>query len=145
MLVWDYSKDTKTIGHQFVVICKSSDITERFQVAAAKFVSENFTSDEKEITVQVMSIDDALELLGRESVSVVGFDLHDDAKTLSNCKEKPDGAKNVLRCAGAIILGFEKEGIPSSLPVTEYVQIQSRTSINVVAAFSIVLHLIASK
>lgn len=148
MLVWDYSKDTKTIGHQFVVVCKSSDITERFQVAAAKFVSENFTSDEKEITVQVMSIDDALELLGRESVSVVGFDLHDDAMTLSNCKENTDGAKNVLRSAGAIILGFESDtGIPESfyIYITEYVQIQSRTSINVVAAFSIALHLIASK
>jgi len=94
----------------------------------------------------VVSIEEARELIVKEAGSssfpnVVGFDLHKDAKTLS---EHNSDANVLISSAGAIILGYESDGIPPRINqvVSQYVQIQSRTSINVVAAFSIVLHAI---
>jgi len=94
----------------------------------------------------VVSIEKARELILKEVSSssfpnVVGFDLHKDAKTLN---EHSSDAKGLLSSAGAVILGYESDGIPPRIDqvVSQYVQIQSRTSVNVVAAFSIVLHAI---
>ena len=96
-------------------------------------------------TPRVLSIADTREFLLRENdfQSIIGFDLHPNAKVLSN---KNTEVITSLKSSSAIILGYESDGIPTPIDnlVTEYVQIESRTSINVVAAFSIALHVCLS-
>jgi len=53
-----------------------------------------------------------------------------------------DDDQRFLDTANVIVWGFESDGIPSIIDkhITEYVQVQSRTSVNVIAAVSILLH-----
>jgi hypothetical protein len=104
---------------------------------------------------RVVSIEEARDLIVKDIINsscsssssfsnVIGFDLHENAITLS---ENNKDAKLILESAGAVILGYESDGIPPPINeiISQYVQIQSRTSVNVVAAFSIVLHTIMAQ
>ena len=74
--------------------------------------------------------------------SVVGIDLHHSALALEgDCARKPSPALLKIRGADALVFGYESAGIPDTLgeEISEWVQIPSRSSINVVAAMSIVL------
>jgi hypothetical protein len=144
MLVRDYG-GVEAIGRQLVVVCRSNAV-QRFHSEAKTFMSKNFGKQAEQAPEscfpRVLSIEEAKDFLVQDilpTAPVVGFDLHEDAMTLS---EDDDAAKTMLGCAGAVLLGYESDGIPDSFDavVTQYVQIESRTSINVVAAFSIVLH-----
>ena len=71
--------------------------------------------------------------------SIVGIDLHPSALTLEgNTSTSP--ALHKLKNADAIVFGYESTGIPDVLtkPLNDWVQIPSRSSINVVAAMSII-------
>jgi hypothetical protein len=149
MLVRDYG-GVDAIGRQLIVVCRSNNAVQRFHSEAKRFISKNFwkqqteqASIESSCFPRVLSMEQAKDFLVQDilpaGAPVVGFDLHEDAMTLS---EDDDAAKTMLGSAGAILLGYESDGIPESIDavVTKYVQIESRSSINVVAAFSIVLH-----
>mmetsp|Transcript_27065 Transcript_27065/g.65688 ORF Transcript_27065/g.65688 Transcript_27065/m.65688 type:complete len:504 (+) Transcript_27065:101-1612(+) len=159
MLVRDYSgilfqeceDDTLAAEQpQLVIICKSEDVARRFDLEAQKFIAKNFINQTQgkkagrvTWTPRVLSVAQAADFLTKEVAPspVVGFDLDDDAVTLS---ETNSDAKRLLATAGAVLLGYESDGIPKALDakLTHYIQIDSRTSINVVAAFSILCHLI---
>lgn len=158
MLVRDYSKDlfreceddALAEQPQLIIICKSDDGARRFDAEAQKFIAKNFVNhtqgnrtDRTIWTPRVLSVAQAVEFVAKEvdPSPVVGFDLDDDAITLS---ESNSDAKRLLTTAGAVLLGYESDGIPKQLEekLTHYIQIDSRTSINVVAAFSILCHLI---
>jgi len=73
--------------------------------------------------------------------SMVGIDLHPSALTLEgNYMTTTSPALRKLRNADAILFGYESTGIPDVLtnPLNAWVQIPSRSSINVVAAMSII-------
>jgi hypothetical protein len=73
--------------------------------------------------------------------SMVGIDLHPSALTLGgNYMTTTSPALRKLRNADAIVFGYESTGIPDVLtnPLNDWVQIPSRSSINVVAAMSII-------
>jgi hypothetical protein len=148
MLCRDYG-GVEFIGRQLVVVCKEPSAVKRFDREAQTFVSRNFIKNgasNDHYLPRVLSIEDTRELLRRKiapspSPNVIGFDLHEDAETL---REDSGEAKAILHSAGAIILGYESDGIPEKINeiISHHVQIQSRTSVNIVAAFSIVLHVI---
>ena len=78
--------------------------------------------------------------------TVVGIDLHPTALTLSGSNYTSkilSPAQEALMNAGAIVFGYESTGIPPNideqlLKLKSYVQIPSRSSINLVAAMSII-------
>jgi tRNA(Leu) C34 or U34 (ribose-2'-O)-methylase TrmL len=74
--------------------------------------------------------------------SIVGIDLHPSALTLegNNMTTTTSPALHKLKNADAIVFGYESTGIPDVLtkPLNDWVQIPSRSSINVVAAMSII-------
>ena len=79
--------------------------------------------------------------------SIAGIDLHPDALTLhgdyastATRNKASSPALRMIRDADAIVFGYESEGIPDSIAgeLNGWVQIPSRSSINVVAAMSIV-------
>ena len=71
--------------------------------------------------------------------SVIGIDLHSNALTLSGLVSRRSQAQLALERADAVIFGYESTGIPRDLNelLNGWVQIPSRSSINVVAAMSI--------
>ena len=77
--------------------------------------------------------------------SVVGIDLHPDALTLhGNYATNPNysPALQQMKDANAILFGYESSGIPQEIAnklLNSWIQIPSRSSINVVAAMSIIL------
>jgi len=168
MLLRDYGGLSSTlVQRNLVVVCKSKSVAQRFHSEAQTFISKKLFVEEKDergesllippnFLVRVVSIEEAREILVNDIVHssqpqqhsekiVIGFDLHEHAHTLgqSNNNNHHDNPTNViLGSAGAVILGYESDGIPDKLQqlISHYVQIQSRTSVNVVAAFSIALH-----
>jgi hypothetical protein len=74
--------------------------------------------------------------------SIVGIDLHPSALTLEGnyMLITTSPALHKLRNADTIVFGYESTGIPDVLtkPLNDWVQIPSRSSINVVAAMSII-------
>eukprot|EP00980_Cylindrotheca_fusiformis_P011380 scaffold2638_cov114-Cylindrotheca_fusiformis.AAC.8 len=165
---------------QLVVVCKSSNIQQRFQSEANTFCVKNHIKlgGGNNLTIRILTIQTAKDFLIQQQqqqydskVRVIGFDLHDNARTLlsnhhhygndgiemknlllgSSTVAEAEAAANggnptssTITTTSIIILGFESDGIPKTIDevITEYVQIESRTSINVVAAFSIVLHIV---
>ena len=76
--------------------------------------------------------------------SIIGIDLHPDAFTLNGdyITNRNSSAMVKLRHADAIVFGYESTGIPdtiSDILLNSWIQIPSRSSINVVAAITIVL------
>jgi hypothetical protein len=80
------------------------------------------------------------------SPSIVGIDLHPSALTLDGYYRDTtvpiSAALHMVRNADAIIFGYESTGIPKVLAdsLNGWVQIPSRSSINVVSAMSIILN-----
>ena len=74
--------------------------------------------------------------------SIIGIDLHQNALTLSGSDyaNKPSQAQVALENADAVIFGYESHGIPRNIDdiLNSWVQIPSRSSINLVAAMSII-------
>ena len=76
--------------------------------------------------------------------TVIGIDLHPTALTLSGSNYTStilSPAQKTLMNAGAIVFGYESTGIPPNIDerlLKSYVQIPSRSSINLVAAMSII-------
>jgi hypothetical protein len=76
--------------------------------------------------------------------TVIGIDLHPTALTLSGSNYTSkilSPAQEALMNAGAIVFGYESTGIPPNIDeqlLKSYVQIPSRSSINLVAAMSII-------
>ena len=78
----------------------------------------------------------------------MAVDLHPNALTLDadgvdvDTIQDPMMALNLLTSCDVLIWGFEKDGIPAKLDVlsNEYVQVRCRSSLNIVAAMSIVMH-----
>lgn len=75
-----------------------------------------------------------------ELQSMVGIDLHPSALILDGNYITTSPALRKLRNADAIVFGYESTGIPDVLttPLNDWVQIPSRSSINVIAAMSII-------
>jgi len=74
--------------------------------------------------------------------SIIGIDLHPDALTFKgDYRTHPSSALQQMRESLAIVFGYESTGIPEvvSRLLNSWVQIPSRSSINVVAAMSIIL------
>ena len=76
--------------------------------------------------------------------SIIGIDLHPDAFTLNGdyITNRNSSAMVKLRHADAIVFGYESTGIPdtiSDILLNSWIQIPNRSSINVVAAITIVL------
>ena len=156
MLARDYG-GISCIGQNLVIICHNDVVVETFDKAAKEFVSKNFLKREERRQKQqqqdgidfntsccyhpkVVSIENAKTIF--ESLSnIVGIDLHENAVTLDGINTNSE-AMTILGSAGAIIFGFESDGIPGQFnkSISQYVQVQSRTSINVVAAVAIFLH-----
>jgi len=82
----------------------------------------------------------AIKSLEANMLKIIAVDLHPEAYTLGG-----EGAVYNHNFA-AIMWGFESDGIPPLLTelATDWVQIESRTSVNVVVAVSILLHVIFS-
>ena len=95
---------------------------------------------------RIETIEDIVVLLRREcSGAIVAVDLHADALTLDEPSDDQGvdmSALSALQSAGAVILGFEKDGIPGAIDSMAdcYVQVRCRSSLNLVAAMSVVLH-----
>ena len=80
--------------------------------------------------------------------SIIGIDLHPKALTLNgDYRRQPSPALQLMRDADAIVFGYESTGIPEvvSKILNSWVQIPSRSSINVVAAMSIILDALMDK
>jgi len=74
--------------------------------------------------------------------SIIGIDLHPDALTFKgDYRTHPSSALQQMRESLAIVFGYESTGIPEVIRslLNSWVQIPSRSSINVVAAMSIIL------
>lgn len=72
--------------------------------------------------------------------SIIGIDLHEIALTLSGCDDTCQ-AQVALVNADVIVFGYESTGIPQNIDqiLNSWIQIPSRSSINLVAAMSIIL------
>lgn len=125
------------IESQLVIIVKSETDAILFRDSAKDFILKNFCST---IIPKVTTVEKAVTLLESICPPVVAVDLHPRARNLEN-------HPTVLDDAGAIIWGFESDGIPIEISklANEYVQMQSRTSVNVIAAVSIILHVAWTK
>ncbi|KAL7434852.1 hypothetical protein ACHAXM_004395 [Skeletonema potamos] len=82
------------------------------------------------------------EKTSSQKPSIIGIDLHPNALTLSGSSymTKPSQAQVALGNADAVIFGYESTGIPRNIDdiLNGWVQIPSRSSINLVAAMSII-------
>ncbi len=72
--------------------------------------------------------------------SIAGIDLHKNALTLSGSDDACQ-AQVALVNANVIVFGYESTGIPQNIDgiLNSWIQIPSRSSINLVAAMSIIL------
>eukprot|EP01063_Lacrimia_lanifica_P020903 TRINITY_DN28174_c0_g1_i1.p1 TRINITY_DN28174_c0_g1~~TRINITY_DN28174_c0_g1_i1.p1 ORF type:complete len:526 (+),score=40.86 TRINITY_DN28174_c0_g1_i1:111-1688(+) len=84
-----------------------------------------------------------------ESFDVAAIDLHDAALTLHDLPAvtrhtSRDAAGRCLSTAGVLMLGFERNGLPQVLQdaATKWVQLPTRSSLNVVATLSVILHVL---
>ena len=90
----------------------------------------------------VEKISSMIDTSPSDQLSIIGIDLHSDALTLKgDYRRHPSQALQLMKDADAIVFGYESTGIPEvvSRLLNSWVQIPSRSSINVVAAMSIIL------
>ena len=136
MLARDYKAQ-----HRLIVVVRDERIRTRLKAEMAKFIAGLDPLDNcGDGAPRVETIDVTVALLEKEcSGKIVAVDLHPDALTLD---ETNDDALLALRSAGAVIWGFEKDGIPDTIDNMAqcYVQVRCRSSLNLVAAMSVVLH-----
>lgn len=136
MLVRDYRAQ-----HRLVLVVRDERIRKRLFSEMTKFIAGLDSSDVCGHGMpRVETIEDTAALLRDEcGGNIVAVDLHADALTLDSSR---DDALSALRSAGAVIWGFEKDGIPDAIDNIAkcYVQVRCRSSLNLVAAMSVVLH-----
>ena len=136
MLARDYKAQ-----HKLVIVVRDERIQTRLTAEMTKFIAGlDPTDDRRDEIPRIETINGTVALLEKEcSGEIVAVDLHPDALTLD---EMNDGALSALRSAGAVIWGFEKDGIPDVIDSMAecYVQVRCRSSLNLVAAMSVVLH-----
>ncbi|GFH57096.1 hypothetical protein CTEN210_13572 [Chaetoceros tenuissimus] len=137
MLARDYD-----IVHRLVIVVRDEAKQKRLTTETDKFI-KGLNDISIESMPKVLTIEETWLLFKKECEgSVVAVDLHEDALTLDQDSDDRKSALETLHHAKAIIWGFESDGIPSTIDdlATDYVQIQTRTSLNLVAAMSVVLH-----
>ena len=136
MLARDYKAQ-----HNLIIVVRDDRIQARLTAEMTKFIAGLDPADDcGDGMPRIVTINGAVALLEKEcSGEIVAVDLHPDALTLD---ETNDGALLALRSAGAVIWGFEKDGIPDAIDEMAecYVQVRCRSSLNLVAAMSVVLH-----
>lgn len=136
MLARDYKAQ-----HKLIVVVRDERIQKRLEAEMTKFIAGlDPVGGCGNGMPRVETIDGTAALLEKEcSGKIVAVDLHPGALTLD---ETNDGALSALRSAGAVIWGFEKDGIPEAIDEMSecYVQVRCRSSLNLVAAMSVVLH-----
>ena len=141
MLTRDYR-----VGHRLVVVVRDVKMRSSLSFETKRFLDGlGVCCDEEGGRPRVETIDDTVGLLELKSdTAVVAVDLHSEALTLDGDAAliEPDPALQLIRQAGAVIWGFEKDGIPSRLDEVSvgYVQVVCRSSLNLVAAMSTVMH-----
>lgn len=134
MLSRDYD-----IVHRLIIVVRDETKQKRLATETDKFVK----GLKDESNPKVMTIEETCWLFKEKCErGVVAIDLHEEALTLDKDSDDWKSALDTLHNAKAIIWGFESDGIPSTIDdlATDYVQIQTRTSLNLVAAMSVVLH-----
>ncbi len=167
MLCHDYmSCTTQALSNLIVVMPNNEDrngsLKHLFQGAIDHFrdtiLGQDYASGKckhQDYLPTLMYEDDAVELIrarlqqqnGTDAIlsstdtepTLIGIDLHPTALTLSGSNFSP--AQEALMNAGAIVFGYESTGIPPNIDeqlLKSYVQIPSRSSINLVAAMSII-------
>ena len=90
----------------------------------------------------VEKISSMIDTSPSDQLSIIGIDLHPEALTLKgDYRRHPSPALLQMKDADAIVFGYESTGIPEMVSrlLNSWVQIPSRSSINVVAAMSIIL------
>lgn len=82
------------------------------------------------------------EMRDTGSTRIVEFDLHERAMTLCSSQRESVAARALRSARSCIIWGFESDGIPKSMTRDDdmRIQIESRSSLNLVASLSIALH-----
>lgn len=166
MLCHDYLRcTTEAISNLIVVMPNNEErngsLKQRYQGAIDHFRDtilrqENDESDkynDQDYLPMLMYEGDAVELIrarlqqqnGTDAEpTLIGIDLHPTALTLSGSNYTSkilSPAHEALMNAGAIVFGYESTGIPPNIDkqlLKSYVQIPSRSSINLVAAMSII-------
>ena len=136
MLARDYKAQ-----HKVIVVVRDERIQTRLTAEMTKFIAGLDPAEKCGDGIpRVETINGTVALLEKECTGkIVAVDLHPDALTLDKTN---DGALSALRSAGAVIWGFEKDGIPDAIDEMAecYVQVRCRSSLNLVAAMSVVLH-----
>lgn len=142
MLARDYKSQ-----HRLLLVVRDERIRTRLEAEMQKFIAGlDPTDDCGDGIPRIETIEDTVVLLRHEcSGEIVAVDLHADALTLdepSNNQGVDMSALSAVQSAGAVIWGFEKDGIPSAIDSMAgcYVQVRCRSSLNLVAAMSVVLH-----
>lgn len=142
MLVRDYRAQ-----HRLVLVVRNESIRGRLAAETNQFISGLDPSDAcGSDAPRVETIDDTVRLLRTEcDGKIVAVDLHDDALTLDDDNENTNeqvSALSILRSTKAVIWGFEKDGIPPPIDrlAARYIQVRCRSSLNLVAAMSVVMH-----
>ena len=142
MLARDYKSQ-----HRLLLVVRNERIRTRLEAEMQKFIAGlDPTDDCGDGIPRIETIEDIVVLLRREcSGAIVAVDLHADALTLDEPSDDQGvdmSALSALQSAGAVILGFEKDGIPGAIDSMAdcYVQVRCRSSLNLVAAMSVVLH-----
>jgi len=125
-----------------VIIDPNTDNNDGQQYRPA-FVYEEDASEKISNVIMQQRQSDSAHSLPLSPPSIVGIDLHPEALTLHGDYHvnSASPALQKMRMADAIIFGYESTGIPESIAneLNGWVQIPCRSSINVVAAMSIVL------
>ena len=127
--------------HKVIIVVRDERIQTRLTAEMTKFIAGLDPADKCGDGIpRVETINGTVALLEKERTGeIVAVDLHPDALTLDKTN---DSALSALRSAGAVIWGFEKDGIPDAIDEMAecYVQVRCRSSLNLVAAMSVVLH-----
>ncbi|KAL9184715.1 hypothetical protein ACHAXT_012685 [Thalassiosira profunda] len=122
--------------HKTIVDPKRDDDDEAHKTYRPPFVYEDEAREE------IYNIIQQRRTHSRKSQCMIGIDLHPDALTLNGDYATTESqALEQMKKADAIVFGYESTGIPSAIAnaLTDWVEIPSRSSINVVAALSIIL------
>jgi len=148
LLARDYN-----VQYRLIIVVRNRAIRNKLAVETTRFITglDKSENDLEEGHPRVETIDDTCTLLNSNPKchgKIVAVDLHPNALTLDadgvdvDTIQDPMMALNLLTSCDALIWGFEKDGIPAKLDVlsNEYVQVRCRSSLNIVAAMSIVMH-----
>ena len=140
MICRDYHP--QLISH--LVIVTHESLISRFRKESQQFLSQFYSPSTEKNNPEptFMTVNDSLSVSIDNNTNdggtfIIAIDLHPQAELL-----QLQTGNTKLRNAHTIILGFEKSGIPSNLShlANHYLQIPSRTSLNLVSTISIIFH-----